>query len=108
GMPDALHGDTGLAVNLLLKIEDAKHLLNGRFKLPDPPPPPCPDLRAYEVDHRYVAPLQLFRQAQVEIGEVNEDGNLWLPPAHLIEEDAKGPLHARQTRDDFCDSRHGD
>src|SRR5581483_1086492 len=107
-MADALHGDAGLAVNRLLKIEDAKHLFNGRFELPDPPPPPSPDLRADKIDDRYVTLLELLRQAQVEIGEVNEDGKLWLPPAHLIEEDAKGPVDAREPRDDFCDSSHGD
>src|ERR1700744_4617230 len=75
-MTDKVRGDPVRAVEILLEGENYQHARYIAFHSPYPPLLPRPQLRAYEVDHRYLQTPQFGRQTQVYIGEVDQDGEI--------------------------------
>src|SRR5271163_3551690 len=72
-MTDKVGGDPVGAVEILLKGENHQHASDIAFHSAYPPLFPGPQLRTYEVDHRYVQTAQLGSQTQVYVGEVDQD-----------------------------------
>src|SRR5258707_13157868 len=62
------------AVKLLLKGKDHDHLANVFLDLLYAAGTPGPDLRADEIEHGNAQAMQLSRQSQVEVREVDQDG----------------------------------
>ena len=73
---DERDGHARLAVERLLEREDHEHAVDGLPDLLEPAAPPGPDLGRDVVDDRDSAPLQLAREAQIEVGVVDEDGEV--------------------------------
>src|SRR5271155_5710587 len=75
-MTDKVGGDPVRAVEILLKGENHQHAGDITLDSSYPPLFPGPQLRTYEVDHRYVQTAQLGSQTQVYVREVNQDGKV--------------------------------
>src|SRR5579859_7495194 len=73
--------DAVLAVELLLEREDHDHLADIFLDLLDAAGTPGPYLRADEVENGNAQAVQLARQTQVEVREIEQDGGVRLAPS---------------------------
>ena len=103
-----LDRNPGLLVDLLLEVKEAEHLVDAVLELPEPPSPPRPDLRTHVVHDADVSLPELLGQAQVEVGEINEHGQLRPATVHLRQQGLEGPVDARQAAEDLGDADHRD
>src|SRR5208337_2689321 len=106
--PDIFHRNPGLAIDGLLKVKNTKHLVDTSFELLQPALPPCPDLWTYEVDDTNFSFLELFGQAQVEIGKINQHGKLRPASIHFFEQSVEGAVSSRQSADYLRYADHGE
>src|ERR1051326_8155166 len=73
-MPDIADLHSVPRIELLLKGEDHDHLADIFFDLLHAPGAPRPDLRANEIKDWDAKAMQLARQTQIEVWEVDQDG----------------------------------
>jgi len=96
--------DVTVAVKGLLEGEDNHHAIDALLDPAEAAALPCPELRADEVDDGYVESFELASEAEVDVGEVDEDGG---GGAALFDggyESAVGTVDARGVFDDLGDS----
>src|SRR5258708_567623 len=79
-MADVADLDSVPPVELLLEREDHDHLADVLPDLLYPSGAPRPDLRADEIKNRNAQPIEIARQPQVEVREVDEHGGVGLAP----------------------------
>ena len=102
GCPTKVDGHARLPVERLLEREDHQHPGD---RLPDgahASPPPGPDLRRDVVDDGNAAAAQLARQAQVEVGVVDEHGDVGRAASTSASTCRKMRAQAAQVRDDLA------
>src|SRR6516162_9629228 len=95
-MAHKLGFDPMFCVELLLERENHQHFI---YKFADEPNArlsPGPKLRADVVHDRNTSSLQLPRQPEVEIGKVNQHGDLGPAAVHRSHHLAKQSINARQ------------
>src|SRR5947209_15276047 len=97
-----------LPVKLLLERKNHDHLADIFLDLLHPARAPGPYLRADEVKHRNAQPVQLARQTQVEVREVNEHGSIRLAPRGFRHQMLEAPPDIRQVLHYFHQSDHRD
>src|SRR5664280_1118161 len=107
-MADKLRLNAALAVEALLERENHQHLANIFPHLLDATLLPRPELRADVVNDRYPALVQLARQAQIEIGEVDEHRGVWPSPFGLAHNFAEAAIDERNVLDDLDNADFGD
>src|ERR1035441_2647826 len=100
-MADKLRLNAALAIEALLEREDQQHPANVFAYLLDAALLPRPELRADVVNDRHAALVQLARQAQVELGEVDEHGGVWPSPFGLAHHFAEAAIDERNVLDDL-------
>ena len=69
---------------------------------------PRPQLRADVINDRYPALVQFARQAQVEVGEVDEHRGVWASPFRLAHHLAEAAIDGRNVLDHLDDADLGD
>src|SRR5215467_3354635 len=106
-MADEFHGDASVAVKLLFERKNAEGELEAAAYDADAPWTPCPELRADVVSVSHAPGLELASEAEVEPGEVGEDGERRLAALGLSDEFAHGANERRQVAQDFGDADHG-
>ena len=89
-MPYELYRDTGIAEELFFKGKNAEGLRETAADYADAPGSPSPELRADVVDVFGSAALEFAGQAEVEAGEVREDGEGWFAALGFAYEVAHG------------------
>src|SRR5271157_5054302 len=99
--------DTLIAVEGLLEGEDDQHAVNILANQLDAVLLPGPQLRADEVEDRNAEPVELFGQTEVDLGEVDENGDAGPARANGFLELAKLAPDARQMADDLCEAHNG-
>src|SRR5665213_2161601 len=97
-----------LPVEGLFKREDDQHLADVLLHQPDAVFLPGPQLRAYEIDDGDAEPMELARQAEMEVGKVDEHShvgppcaNRFLQLAELAVDAWKMSQHFRQSHDGY-------
>src|SRR3954462_5935910 len=75
-MSDVLGGDLALTVIILLERKDHEHAIYKLLHAPDASLLPRPQLGRHEIDHRHAHGMKLRSEPEIEIWEVNEDGDI--------------------------------
>src|SRR5215472_13180931 len=107
-MSDISHVHAVATVELLLEGEDHDHLAHVFLDLLDAPGAPRPYLRADKVKDGNPQPVQLARQAQVEVGKVDEHGSVRLAFGGFVYKDSEFLPDVRQMLGDLNQPDHGD
>jgi hypothetical protein len=89
-VPYELYRDTGIPEEFFFKGKDAEGLREAAADYADAPGSPGPELRADVVDVFGSAALEFAGQAEVEAGEVREDGEGWFAALGFAYEVAHG------------------
>ncbi len=76
GWPTNFGVDVAVAVEGLFEGEDDHHAVDALLHPAQAAALPGPELRADEVDDRDAEALQLAGEAEVDVGEVDEDGDV--------------------------------
>src|ERR1039458_1696816 len=97
-MADKLRLNAALAIKALLEGKDHQHLANVLAHLLDAALLPRPQLRADVVNDRHSAVVQLARQAQVELGKVDEHRGVWPSPFGLAQDLVEAAIDERNVR----------
>ncbi len=105
-MPDELHLDPVPPVELALKRKDDQHLAHVALHQLDASFAPGPELRADVVNHRNTAAMQLPRQAEIELREIDQHGHVGTPPVDLGQQMTELAIDARQVRRHFGQPQH--
>src|SRR5580658_941702 len=95
-MADELGVDAVLAIERFLEWEDDQHTAHVLPHLLDAVFFPRPELRADEIDDRDAEAMELAKEAEMEVGEVNEHGHLGRAFANGALELSKFAVDARQ------------
>src|ERR1019366_1337542 len=103
-MADKLHLNAALAIEAFLEGEDHHHPANIFAHALDAALLPRPKLRADVVNDRHAALVQFARQAQVEIGKVDEHRGVRPPPFDLAHHVAKAAIDERNVLDHLHDA----
>src|ERR1700731_679457 len=98
--------DAVAAVKLLLKRKDHDHLADIFLDLLHAAGAPGPYLRADKIKHRNAQPVQFAGQAQVEVGEVNQDGGVRLTACSFRDQVLESATDSRQVRQHFHQPNH--
>ena len=88
-MPDEPRFDPVTAVELALKGKDHQHLAHVAPDQLDPSLVPRPELWAYVINHRNAAPVQLPRQAEIELRESRSARRHRAAAVNLVQQAAK-------------------
>ena len=107
-MADELRRNAALAIKLLFEGKDHQHLANVLAHALDAALLPRPQLRADVVDDGHAALVQLARQAQVEVGEVDEHGGVRTASLGFANHLAKAAIDRGNVLDDLDDADLGD
>ena len=107
-MSDELGVDVAGAVEGGFEGEDDEHAGDALLDPAETAALPGPELRADEVDDRDVEFFQLARETEVDVGEIDEDGDVGPPLPDGSHETAIGSIDTRHVTDDFSDSHMGD
>src|SRR5262249_20565366 len=83
-MADISHVHSVFLIELLLEGEDHDHLAHVLLDLSYAAGAPRPDLRADKIENRNSQAMKLPRQAQVEVGKINQDSGVRLATARLF------------------------
>src|SRR5271169_6422946 len=107
-MPNKLGLNPTLAIKLFFEREDDQHLPHVFPNQLDARLPPRPELWADVVNHRDSALVQFARQAEVEVGEIDEHGGIGTPALRLGDDFVEEPKDTRQvfhylSQSDHCD-----
>src|ERR1700730_12031450 len=105
---DEFHGDAGVTVELFFKGEDTKRLCKAAADYADAPRTPGPELRADVIDIAYAVRLEFSGEAQVEAGEIGEDGEGGFATLGFVDEAAHGANQGGKVAEDFGDADDGD
>ncbi len=103
-VPDKLCGDATIAVELLFEREDDEHLVDVFPDEADAVFLPGPELRADEKDHGNAEAVELLGELEVNIREVDEDGNIGPALANGALEAAEFAVDAGQMADHLGDA----
>ena len=106
-MADKFSVDVALAVEGLFEREDDQHLVDVLLDFFDAAFLPGPELGADEEDDRDAKAVELFGQGEVDVGEVDEDGQVWFALADGGFELAEFGVDAGEMADDFRDAHDG-
>src|SRR5258708_37994877 len=107
-MADELHGDSGIGVKLFFEWKYAECLREAAADYADTPGSPGPELRADVVDVFNATALEFAGEAQVEAGNIGEDGEGGFAPLGLGDQMAHGAHERRKMAEDFGDAYDGD
>src|SRR6478672_3750936 len=94
-------------IKLLLKRKDHNHLADIFFDLVHASCPPGPYLRADKVEDRNAQAMQLARQPQVEIREIDQDGCIGLALCGFRHQMLESAANVRQVPDHLHQSDYG-
>src|ERR1035438_3031449 len=103
-MADKLCLNASLAIEALVEGEDHQHLANIFAHLLDAALLPRPELRADVVNDRHPKLVQLARQAQVEIGKVDQHRGVWPSPFGFAHHFAEAAIDERNVLDHLDDA----
>ena len=78
GVADELGGDVAVAVEGLFEGEDDEHFADALLHPAQAGALPRPELRGDEPDDRDAGRVEVFGEAEVDVGEVDEDGDVGL------------------------------
>src|SRR5207253_10819081 len=98
---------SAIAVELFFKRKYNQRLGDIFSKQPHATLPPCPELRAHIVDDRDSALVHLPRDAPVECGRINDDGEVWPAAVGFNNQLAKQAPNFGKMAENFCDSDNG-
>ena len=106
-MADESGVDSVAAIKTLFKWKNAESA--GEATLDDPcaPGPPCPELRRDEIDARNIVPIEAASEAQMETGEVCEDGEFWFSGDGGFDDFVEGVAENAELLDYFADAHYG-
>ncbi len=107
-MADELGVDAAGAVEPFFEGKDDHHAADALLYPAQAAALPGPELRADEVDDRDVEFFELAGEAEVDVGEVDEDGDVGAALFDGGDEAAVGAVDARHVADDFGDAHVGD
>src|SRR5581483_1716141 len=93
--------DAVLAIERFFEREDDQHLLYVSLHELDAAATPGPELRADIVDHRDPAGMERFRQAEMEVGEIDEDGYVGAAAVGLAQQLVELAINAREMGGDL-------
>jgi hypothetical protein len=105
---DEFCGDAGVGVELFFEGEDAQGLLEAAADDPYTPRPPCPKLGADVVGVGDFAEFEFAGEAEMEAGEIGEDGEGWFSVLRGVDEFSHGADEGREMAEDFGDTDDGD
>ncbi len=103
-MADEFGFHAALAIERLLEGEDHEHAVDVALDELDAVFLPGPELRADEEEDRDAEAMELFGELEVDVGEVDEDGERGAALADGVLETAKFVIDAGQVADDFGDA----
>jgi len=106
-MADVADFDAVPRIKLLLKRKDHNHLADIFLDLLHASGTPCPDLRADKVKNWNAQAMQLTRQTQVEVGEVDQDGCVRFALRGFRHQMLEAAANVRQVPDHLHQSHHG-
>src|SRR4030095_1948125 len=72
-MPDETHADPFFFIERNFEWKDDRHPIDGAGNPANPPASPSPHLRADIIKYRHLQLLCQSRQAEVELGKINQD-----------------------------------
>jgi hypothetical protein len=104
GVTHELGFHTVLAVELLFKRENYKHLVHILLDELDAMFFPCPKLRAYEENHGNSEMVELLGELEVNVREINEHSDVWPLRADCRFQAAKFAIDTWQMADDLGDT----
>src|SRR5215470_8732690 len=107
-MPDELHRDARVGVELLFEVKNAERFCKAPAHEIHAPGAPSPELGANVVNVANALGAQLAGKAQVKAGEVCEDGKGRFASARLIHKMAHSANKRGQTLQHFRDAYNGD
>src|SRR5262245_60970184 len=107
-MADVRDVHSVFAVKLLLEGKDHDHLADVHLDLLHAPATPRPDLRADKIENRNTEAVELARQTEVEVREVDEHGCVGLAPCSFCDHALESPADIRQMLNDFRQSNDRD
>ena len=105
---DELGIDAASAVEAFFEGEDDHHAGDALLHPAKAAALPGPELRADEVDDRGAEFFQLAGKPEIDVGEVDEDGDVGPPLPDGSHEAAIGSVDARHVADDLGDAHVGD
>src|SRR5258708_6265590 len=94
------------AVELAFEREDHDHFADVSLDLLHASWAPGPNLRADEIENRNSKPVELARQAQIEVREVDQDGSVGPAPCRLFDQAMELLSNMRQVRDHLDQPDH--
>src|SRR6516165_2844272 len=106
-MADEIRPDSALAVERLFEGKDHDHAIDVFANQLDAVLLPRPELRAHKVDDRDAERMEFAGKAKVDVGEVDEDGDVWPAVADGLAQLAELAVDARQVQDHFRDAHDG-
>ena len=107
GWPTNVDLDAVVAIERLLEGEDDEHLGDVFLHEFDAVLLPCPELRADEEDDGDAEAVELFGELEVDVREIDEDGEVGPVLADGGFEAAEFAVDAGQVADDFSDAHDG-
>ena len=108
GVTDEVGGDVARAVEVLLEGEDDEHAIDALLNPTEASSLPGPELGANEVDDGDAALLEFSGEAEVDVGEVDEDGDVGFLLADGADEFAILAVDIGGVTEDFGDAHVGD
>src|SRR5579872_385584 len=93
-----------VAIEGLLKGEDNQHAVDVALHELDAVFLPCPELRADEEEHGDSEPMELCGELEVNVGEIDEDGERGSANPHGMLEASKFTVDAGQVTDNLGDA----
>src|SRR5712671_1216670 len=107
-MADERYRDSGVCVEFLFEGEDAEGLRESATDDAYAPGAPGPELRADVVDVLNAAAFEFAGEAQVEAGEIGQDGEGRLAALGFTDEATHGAYKGRETAQDLGDADNGE
>src|ERR1700738_1777605 len=106
-MTDEFHGDSGIAVELFFKGENAECLREAATHYAHAPGAPGPELRADVIDVADSMRLEFSGEAEVEAVKIGEDGESGFAALGFEDEAAHGADQRGEMAEDFGDADDG-
>src|SRR5271170_8067806 len=107
-MADEGRGDAVSLIKRLLEGEDDQHSVDITLYLADPMLLPCPELGADEKDYGDAQAMKLAGEAEIDVGEIDEDGGVGPGFLNAALELAVFAVDAGHVEDHFGDAHDGD
>ena len=107
-MTDEFGVDVAIAIELGLEGEDDEHLGDALLHPCEAAALPCPELWADQIDDRNAEALEVFGEAEVDVGKVDEDGDGGAIALDAADELAVLRVDVRRVADDLGDAHVGD